>query len=268
LNSPGDYATPNFHTPRDGTAFASASRLVIGQESFRMADGESEILAARALLNCLDLDGQLVTADAIHCQSETARLIRSRGGDYLLRLKANRPALHQMVAAYFVADPQTLATLAGAQTTDGDHGRIEVRRAYVSHDLGWMRGPKTACTEPAMLPDLACLGMIEATVERAGKTTVTRHYHLASRRLSPTDYLAAARAHWTIENGLHWVLDVVFDEDQARNRKDNAPENLAILRKLALNVLNQARPGISVRRKRKRSGWSDEFARSIIGQMR
>ena len=249
------------------TAFASASRLVIGQESFRAADGDSEILAARALLSCLDLDGQLVTADAIHCQTETARLIRARGGDYLLRLKANRPALHQMVAAYF-ADPQTLATLASEQTTDGDHGRIEVRRAYVSHDLGWMCGTKTACTEPATLPDLACLGMTEATVERGGKTTVTRHYHLSSRRLSPADYLAAARAHWTIENGLHWVLDVVFDEDQARNRKDHGPENLAILRKLALNILNQARPGISIRRKRKRSGWSDEFARSVIGQMR
>lgn len=249
------------------TAFASASRLVVGQESFRVANGDSEILAARALLSCLDLNGHLVTADAIHCQTETARLIRARGGDYLLRLKANRPALHEMVADYF-ADPKTVVTLATHQTTDGDHGRIEVRRAIVSLDLDWMTGPKTACTEPVALPDLACLGMIEATVERGGKTTVTRHYHLSSRILTPEDYLAAARSHWAIENGLHWVLDVTFDEDRARNRKDNGPENLAILRKLALNVLNRARPGISIRRKRKRSGWSDEFARSVIGQMR
>jgi predicted transposase YbfD/YdcC len=249
------------------TAFASASRLVIGQESFRAADGDSEILAARALINCLDLNGRLVTADAIHCQAETARLIRARGGDYLLRLKANRPALQEMVADYF-ADPTTLATLAAHRTTDGDHGRIEVRRAFVCHDLDWMSGTKTACTEPATLPDLACLGMIEASVERNGKTTVTRHYHLSSRILTPEQYLAAARSHWAIENGLHWVLDVIFDEDRARNRKDNGPENLTIIRKLALNVLNRARPGISVRRKRKRSGWSDEFARSVIGQMR
>lgn len=249
------------------TAFASASRLVIGQESFRATEGDSEILAARALLSCLDLGGHLVTADAIHCQTETARLIRERGGDYLLRLKANRPALHDMVREYF-ADPTILTSLATDQTTDSDHGRIEVRRAYVSHDLDWMTGTKTASTEPALLPGLACLGMIEATVERGGKTTVTRHYHLSSRLLAPKDYLRAARSHWTIENGLHWVLDVVFDEDRARNRKDNGPQNLAILRKLALNVLNRARPGISVRRKRKRSGWSDEFARSIIGQMR
>jgi predicted transposase YbfD/YdcC len=249
------------------TAFASASRLVIGQESFRTADGDSEILAARALLGCLDLTGHLVTADAIHCQTETARLIREHGGDYLLRLKANRPALHDMVVEYF-ADPAILAGLATEQTTDGDHGRIEVRRAWVSHDLDWMSGAKSACSEPATLPDLACLGMIEANVERGGKTTVARHYHLSSRRLTAADYLAAARSHWVIENGLHWVLDVVFDEDRARNRKDHGAENLAILRKLALNVLNRARPGISVRRKRKRSGWSDEFARSVLGQMR
>lgn len=249
------------------TAFSSAARVAIGQKSFRTAEGDSEILAARALLSCLDLKGHLVTADAIHCQIETAQLIRDRGGDYLLRLKGNRPALHDMVVEYF-ADGETLATLAVDETTDGDHGRIEVRRAYVSHDLSWMAGPKTASTEPALLPDMACLGMIEATVERNGKTSVVRHYHVSSRALTPQDYLAAARAHWAIENGLHWILDVTFDEDSARNRKDNGPENLATLRKLALNVLNRSRPDISVRRKRKRSGWSNDFAKSIIGQMR
>ncbi|CAA7627336.1 ISAs1 family transposase [Magnetospirillum sp. UT-4] len=249
------------------TAFASAARLVVGQRSYRVAEGDSEIVAARALLECLDLKGHLVTADAIHCQEETARTIRKRGGDYLLRLKGNHPALHASVVEYF-ADPDLRAGLANTTTTDADHGRIETRRAWVCHDLDWLRGPKSASTEPVMLPDMACLGMIEATVEHRGKTTVTRHYHVASRPLQAADYLAAARAHWSVENGLHWVLDVVFDEDRARNRKDHGPENLATLRKLALNVLNRARPGISVRRKRKRSGWSNDFARSILGQMR
>lgn len=249
------------------TAFASASRMVIGQRSFRCAEGDSEILAARALLGCLDLDGRLVTADALHCQAETAEIIRGRGGDYLLRLKANRPALHGEVAAYF-ADDAIAAALPQAVSTDAEHGRIETRRAVVCHDLDWLKGAKTSCAEPASLPDLACIGMIESTVERAGKTTTTRHYHVSSRRLEAADYLAAARAHWSIENGLHWLLDVVFDEDRARNRKDHGPENLATLRKLALNILQRSRPGISVRRKRKRSGWSDDFARSILGQMR
>lgn len=249
------------------TAFASATRTVIGQESFRSGAGASEILAARALLRCLDLTGQLVTADALHCQAETAQLIRERGGDYLLRLKSNRPALHAAVADYF-AVPEVLADLASAESTDAEHGRIEVRRAHVSHDLSWLTGPRSACADPALLPGLACLGMIEATVTRNGKTTTTRHYHLSSRPLSAEAYLAAARAHWSIENGLHWVLDMSFDEDRARGRKDNAPENLATLRKLALNLLRTARPDISIRRKRKRSGWSDPFARSILGQMR
>lgn len=249
------------------TAFASASQMVIGQESFRTAEGDSEILAARALLRCLDLNGHLVTADALHCQSETAQLIRDRGGDYLLRLKGNRPALHEMVEGYF-ADPLARAAAATAVTTDADHGRIETRRAFVSHDLSWMRGPKTSCAEPVPLPDMVCLGLIEATIERRGKTTTTRHYHVSSRPLTPDAYLAAARAHRSIENKLHWRLDVTFDEDRARNRKDHGPDNLAILRKLALNVLNRARRDISVRRKRKRSGWSNDFARTIIGQMR
>lgn len=249
------------------TAFSSSTRMVLGQESFRAAEGDSEILAARKLLECLDLTDMLVTADAIHCQVETARIIRDKGGDYLFRLKGNRPELHAMVEEFF-ADEKTLKTLVQAETTDSDHGRLEQRRAFASHDLGWLRGPKNASTEPVRLPGLAFLGMIESRVERNGKTTVARHYHLSSRPLSPEAYLQAARAHWSIENGLHWVLDVSFDEDRARNRKDHGPENLSTLRKLALNVLNRSRPAISVRRKRKRSGWSNDFARSIIGQMR
>lgn len=249
------------------TAFASATHTVIGQEAFRSGDGDSEIVAARALLECLDLSGQLVTADAIHCQAETARIIMDRGGDYLLRLKANRPALHDAVADYF-ALPEVRKELPSAETTNADHGRLEVRRAWVSHDVSWLKGPKTASGDMELLPNLACLGMIEATVTRGEKTTVTQHYHLSSRPLTAEAYLGAARAHWSIENGLHWVLDMTFDEDRNRSRKDNAPENLAVLRKLALNMLKRARPEISIRRKRKRSGWSNDFARSILGQMR
>ncbi len=249
------------------TAFASATHTVIGQQGFRAGEGDSEILAARALLGCLDLTGQLVTADAIHCQNVTARMILDRGGDYLLRLKNNRPALAAEVAAYF-ADPQVCVALPGTQTTDAEHGRIEVRRAWVSHDLSFLKGPKTANGDLVLLPGLACLGMIEARVTRAGKTSTTRHCHLLSRPLTAESYLAAARAHWSIENGLHWVLDMTFDEDCARNRKDNGPENLAILRKLALNILRRARPIISIRRKRKRSEWSNDLAQLILGQMR
>lgn len=118
------------------------------------------------------------------------------------------------------------------------------------------------------MPGLATIARVEAFVERDGKTSRSRRYYLSSARLSAEAFAKAVRAHWTIENSLHWVLDVAFDEDRARNRKDHGAENLAIIRKLALNALKRARPDISIRRKRKRSGWSDAFARSVLGQMR
>lgn len=244
------------------TAFACERRLVLGQQA--VASGENEILAARTLLKSFDLNGMLVTADAIHCQSETARLVRERGGHYLFALKANRPAMHAAVEACF-ADPALGAP--HHRTTDGDHGRIEIRRHWISHEVGWLFSDRRYCGEPTM-PDLAMIGMVEAEVERDGQTSRSRRYYLSSATLEPAGFAAAVRAHWGIENGVHWVLDTAFDEDRARNRKDHGPENLAILRKLALNVLRSARPTISIRRKRKRSGWSDEFARSVIGQMR
>lgn len=203
------------------TAFASATHMVLGQQGFRAGEGDSEILAARAPLECLDLSGQLVTADAIHCQNETAQVILDRGGDYLLRLKDNRPALRATVADYF-ADPQVRAELPVTETVDADHGRLEVRRAVVSHDLSWLRGPKTAAGDLVVLPGLACLGMIEATVTRGGRTSTARHYYLSSRPLTPEAYLAAARAHWSIENSLHWVLDMTFDEDHAETARTTA----------------------------------------------
>lgn len=245
------------------TAFASEAQLVLGQKA--VPSGGNEITAARELLRLLDVKGMLVTGDAIHCQRETAEIIVERGGDYLLALKANRPAMLADVTAYF-ADPPPGA-VAVHETTDADHGRLEVRRHSVSHDVGWLFSDRRYPDEPAM-PGLATIAMVETRVEHDGKTRTGQRYYLSSAKFSPDAFARAVRAHWAIENGLHWVLDVTFDEDRARNRKDHGPENLAILRKLALNVLRRARPNISIRRKRKRSGWSDAFARSVIGQMR
>ncbi len=245
------------------TAFAADARVVVGQVA--AGDKESEIIAARALLGLLDLDGALVTGDALHCQGETARLIKQRGGDWLFALKGNRPAQHAEVAAWF-ADPLSRPEPEHL-TTDADHGRVEVRRHVVTHAADWLLCDRRHPDE-ARLPGLAMLGMVEATVTRDGKTSTLRRFYLSSARLDATAFAAAVRAHWRIENSLHWVLDVGFDEDRARNRRDNGPENLTTLRKLALNVLRAARPEISIRRKRKRSGWSNEFARTVLGQMR
>ena len=244
------------------TAFGAGSRVVIGQRA--VEPGENEILAARALLETLTLDGMLVTADAIHAQAETARIVRARGGDYLFALKANRPAMLEGVRTFF-ADP---ALAGGAfETTDADHGRVEVRRHHVSHDVAWLFSDRAYPDAPRM-PDLATIACVEARRTLGDVTTTAVRYYLSSARLTPERFAAAVRAHWSIENCLHWVLDETFDEDKARNRKDKGPENLSILRKLTLNLLRTARPGISIRRKRKRSGWSDDFARSVLGQMR
>jgi predicted transposase YbfD/YdcC len=245
------------------TAFAAEAQLVIGQKA--VAEGGNEITAARALLELLDLKGALVTADAIHCNVETAQTVLDRGGDYLFALKGNRPATLADVETY-LADPG--AAIADVyESVDADHGRIETRRHAIVHDVDWLFPAKPDPDRPAM-PALAAIARVEAEVERDGKISRSRRYYLCSARLSAEQFAKAVRAHWSIENGVHWVLDVAFDEDRARNRKDHGAENLAIIRKLALNVLKRARPEISIRRKRKRSGWSDAFARSVLGQMR
>ena len=244
------------------TAFACEARLVVGQVA--VPDGANEITAARSLLGLFDLTGMLVTADAIHCQTETARLVAERGGEWLFALKANRSAILAEVEACF-EDPK--ASFETHTTTDADHGRIETRRHAVCHDVGWLFSDRRYPDELRM-PGLTTLAMVDASVERDGRTSTVRRYYLSSAALSAERFATAVRGHWRIENSQHWVLDTTFDEDRARTRRDHGPENLATLRRLALNILRSARSDISIRRKRKRSGWSDEFARSILGQMR
>ena len=244
------------------TAFGTGARVAIAQKA--VPEGQNETLAARALLETLALDGLLVTGDAMHAHQGTAQVILDRGGDYLLALKANRPAMLREVEAFFADPPEPLDAF---MTTDADHGRIETRRHRVTHSVDWLFSDRRYAGEPR-LPGLATLACVEATRTEAGRTSRSTRYYISSATLTPESFARAVRGHWAIENSLHWVLDVTFDEDRARNRRDHGPENLAILRRLTLNLLNRARPKMSVARKRKRAGWSDAFARTIIGQMR
>ena len=248
------------------TAFGTDARLVIGQRAVPRDDdaGGNEITAARALLETLCLDGVLVTADALHTQTATGEIILRRGGDYLFALKGNRPLMAAEVAEYF-ADPHT--KLEAYQTVDADHGRIETRVHRVSHAVDWLFSDRRYKDEPR-LPGLATIACVHSTRQIGKTTTTATRYYVSSARLTPEGFAKAVRAHWAIENSLHWVLDMTFDEDRARNRKDNGPENLTILRKLTLNLLRKTRPNLPISRKRKRAGWSDDFARTIIGQMR
>jgi predicted transposase YbfD/YdcC len=244
------------------TAFGTGARVAIALKA--VAEGGNETLAARAMLETLALDGVLVTGDAMHAQSATAEVILGRGGDYLFQLKANRPAMHREVAAFFAGEGKALPVF---ETTDADHGRVETRRHRVSHDVSWLFSDRRYAGEPR-LPGLAAIACVETERREGDRVATSIRYFLSSAQLTTKRLASAVRGHWAIENSLHWVLDVTFDEDRARNRRDNGPENLAILRRLTLNLLNRARPKMSVGRKRKRSGWSDAFARTIIGQMR
>jgi predicted transposase YbfD/YdcC len=237
------------------SAWACEQRLVLGQLA---VDGKSnEITAVPALLEMLTLKGSIVTADALHCQRATAARIAAQGGAYVLALKGNQGRLWDDVRT-FLDDPAT--PLATATETDGGHGRIEQRRADLSSDIGWLH-------ERHAWPGLRAIGRITARRETGGRTTVKTRYYLLSTALSPERFNQVVRTHWDIENGLHWVLDVVMGEDQARNRKDHGSENLALLRRWALNLAQlETSPG-SLRGKLKRAGWDDAFLAALLAQL-
>lgn len=238
------------------SAFASEARLVLGQVS--VAEKSNEIVALRELLKLLDLTGTVVTADALHCQKETAAAILEKGGDYVLALKANQSGI--------VADVELMLADAAirpddkAETTDADHGRVETRRAAV-YAAPWLG-------QTHAFPGLAAIAIIDATREAEGKASTVRRLYCLSKPMPAARLLAIVRAHWSIENQLHWVLDVVLDEDAARNRKDNGPENLGVLRRLALNLLRQNPLARSIRRKIKLAGWNDQFLMAVLAHVR
>lgn len=241
------------------SAWAARQRLVLGQQ---VVDAKSnEIVAIPLLLERLQLTGALVTIDAIGCQTKIADAILAKGADYLLALKDNWPTLAAEVALYFEkADP---ATLDHHVTTDGDHGRIEVRRHLVSHDVDWLTTDRRFPGEPRF-PGLEAIAMVEATVERAGKTSVARRFFLSSLPLDAKLCAKAVRAHWGIENRLHWVLDVVFHDDLMRLRTQNGPKNMATIKHMAMNLVKDAPGPDSIRVRRKAAGWDDAYLNALI----
>jgi predicted transposase YbfD/YdcC len=243
------------------SAWAARQRLVLGQEA--VAGKSNEIAAIPRLLERLALEGALVTIDAIGCQTGIAGTILGRGGDYLLALKENRPATFAEVEAFF-ADPPPGA-LDTFETTDGGHGRIEVRRHAVCHDVAWLLSDRRYPGEPAF-PGLAMLGMVESETERDGEVGRERRYYLGSARLDAAAFARAARGHWGIENRLHWVLDVVFGDDLSRLRTGHGPANMAVVKHMAVNLLRRAEAAASLKNRRKRAGWNTAYLESLIRQ--
>ena len=199
-----------------------------------------------------------MTVDALNCQRAIARQIIDQGGDYALALKGNQGTLHDDVRM-FLDDPATEA-IAVKTTVDADHGRIETRTSTISTAIGWLQ-------DNHQWPGLKAIGKIVRSRETATKTTMETAYYLLSTAMAAERFGHVARAHWAVENRLHWTLDVVMNEDQARNRLDNGPNNLAVLRHMALNILNAKKSKISNRRKIKRAGWSNDFLANLLAQI-
>ncbi|MFL5204056.1 MAG: ISAs1 family transposase [Microvirga sp.] len=241
------------------SAWASRQRLVLGQEATNAKS--NEITAIPLLLERLALAGALVTIDAIGTQVEIAQLILDKGGDYLLALKENRPATYADVELFFAAPPPGACDT--VETTDGDHGRIEVRRVAVCHEVAWLLSDRRYPDE-VVFPGLAMIGLVESEVERNGKTTRERRLYLGSARLDAKSFARAVRTHWHIENRLHWVLDVVFHDDLARLRTGHGPQNMAVVKHIALNLLRDAKPTTSLKNRRKLAGWNLDYLYAII----
>jgi len=246
------------------SAFAQGNRMVFAQLK---ADGPGQELSAiERLLAMLDLNGAVVTIDALGCNPQIAGQILERNGHYVLPVKGNQETLQaKLVAAMDEAILEDFAEIEHDrfEETDGDHGRIEIRKLWVCWDVEDLLGKDLA----SQWPGLKTLIVIERTRELNGKTSVQRHYYISSldRRTKAKALAGYIRGHWSIENNLHWQLDVSFNEDQRRVRKGHGAENLSRLTRIALNLLKRestAKCGIA--NKRKNCGWSNDYILKVV----
>ena len=235
------------------TAWSAQTRMALANS---LAPGNNEAAAALQLIELLQLKGCVVTGDALHCHREMAHAVVRRGGDYVLAVKNNQPSLRRDAKAAIAAAERRGATT--ITTKDTRHGRKERRTALVA-----------SAGEMAEKHDFPGLKAVARIRSKRGKDKTVERYFLLTRRYSRDKALRIVREHWTIENGLHWPLDVVLDEDLARHCKDNAPANLAVLRRLALNIA-RAHPDAktSLRGKFKRAGWDESFLFDMLSHMR
>jgi predicted transposase YbfD/YdcC len=223
----------------------------------RHAPGGDEVAATLAALKSVVLRGCIVTGDALHCHPRMAAEVHERGAHYAIKLKANHGPLFACAQAAFAA-ADAKGKLLFYEQSDSDHGRRERRHASV------IARPADA----PVFPRLAAIGRIETEREANGKLTKAVHYVVLSKRLSPRRMLEVTRTHWSVENQLHWKLDVVFNEDDARTRKNYGPQNLAVLRRIALDILRAHPDNRSVARKMKLAAWKKEFFFELFAHLR
>lgn len=266
------------------SAFATTARLVLGQEA--VSDKASETTAIPVLIGRLaendGLKGALVSIDAVATNPVIATTIRAAGADYLLAVKANQPTLRADIERFF--EDAGAAGLDRHRDLDKGHGRIEERTVTVAHEVDWLTGPRRFPGE-MRLPDIACLIRVESRTELRDRCRFDTRCYVASRPLTAIQAGEAVRGHWAIENSLHWVLDVVFADDQSRLRKGYGAHNMAIVRHFALNLVRAAppmpvpersplkrgpKPGSipkppSIKLRRKMAGWNSQYMQAVLG---
>jgi predicted transposase YbfD/YdcC len=243
------------------SAWAARNRVVLGQ--VKTEEKSNEITAIPELLNLLYLKGCIVTIDAMGCQKDIATTIVEREADYCLTVKENQPKLLEDLVGTFDAargDPAILAAMDYCETREKGHGRVEVRRC-------WTTGALEGISQVEQWTGLRSLALIETVRLVEGKASTEQRYVISSRKgLSAAKALEAVRAHWGIENQLHWVLDVAFREDDCRVRAGNAAENFAVLRHAALNLLKNVKgTKVGIKIRRLRAGWDHNFLMQVLG---
>jgi predicted transposase YbfD/YdcC len=240
------------------SAFAARQRLVLGQ--IKVSEKSNEITAIPALIEMMGIEGAVITIDAMGCQRAIAETILKKKADYIFSLKGNQGTLQEDVKL-FVIEQQAKgfkdAKIRRHETVDGDHGRIEMRRYTVIHDVKWLR-------ERHGWPGLRSVIVVESTREFRGKTERETRLYISSLDLAAEVVAQMIRDHWTVENNLHWVMDMVFRDDECRVRKDHAPANFTTIKHAAFNFLKRAPGKDSMRVKRKRAAWEDDFLYSAV----
>lgn len=242
------------------SAFAARQRLVLGQ--VKVAEKSNEITAIPKLLDMLVIEGAIVTIDAMGCQRDIARKVIDKKADYVLALKGNQGTLRDDVELF--ANEQKAndfkdTTISRHESVDGDHGRIETRRTTAIHDIEWLR-------ERHKWPGLNGIVMVESRREIGHKIETETRFYITSST-DRADHLAAViRQHWAIENSLHWVMDMVFRDDECRISTGHAPANFTTIKHVALNLMRRSPAKDSMRLKRKIAAWDDDFLLSLIAQ--
>lgn len=246
------------------SAFATTARLVLGQEAVDAKANETgaipfllERLAAGGALK-----GALVSIDAIACNAAIATAVTQAGADYLLAVKANQPTLRAEIEAFFNDAPA--AFIERFTDLDKGHGRLEERTVTVAREVEWLTGGKRFPGE-LRLPRIASIIKVASRTELKDRGRFDTRYYIASAALTAEAAAQAVRGHWGIENRLHWVLDVVFKDDQSRLRTGHGATNMAVVRHFAINLVRVAKDKKSLKLRRKRAGWAEDYLASILG---